>query len=139
MKYKFEVVSEDNYKLSYKDKSFEFKSNVNTIKELQGLIVDARKTMVIELAEKGKSVKQLTREVKENGKTYYDNTNKIEMENIYYEQTVMDYLTEKCKKITNMSLDELMQDIGLETEEEAQKFGTEFINYLSGRDFTKAQ
>jgi hypothetical protein len=39
MKYKFERLSEDNYKLTYKDKEFTFKSSVKIISELQSLIV----------------------------------------------------------------------------------------------------
>ena len=139
MKYKFELLSEDNYRLSYKDKSFEFKSNVNTIKELQGLIVEARKKMLIDLAKEGTSVKELTIEKKENGKTYYDNTNVAELEKVYNEKITMEYFDNKCLKLFGLGITELMQDIGLESAEESQKFATEFINYLSSRDFTKAQ
>lgn len=139
MKYKFEVLSEDNYRLSYKDKSFDFKSNVETIKELQGLIADARTQMVIDLAKKGTSIKELTIEKKENGKTYYDNTNVVELEKIYNEKITLQYFDDKSKKIFGMTLTELVEDIGLESAEESQKFATEFINCLSGKDFLKAQ
>jgi len=139
MKYKFEKTTEDNYKLTYKDKEFTFKSNVNITKELQGLIVDARKQMLFDLTEKGKSVKDLTAVKKINGKTYYDNSNKAAYEQIYYEQVMVDYLDKKSNELFGMSIEELMKDIGLETSEEGEKFGVDFMNCLSGRDFPKAQ
>lgn len=139
MKYKFEKHTEDYYKLVYKDKEFAFKSNVNTTKELQSLIVDARKKIIFDLTQEGKSVKDLTIEKKVNGKTYYDNSNKVAYEQIYYEQVMVDYLDKKSNELFGMNIEELMKDIGLETSEEGEKFGVDFMNCLSGRDFPKAQ
>ena len=139
MKYKFEKTIEDNYKLTYKDKEFTFKSNVNITKELQNLIVEARKQIIFDLTQQGKSVKDLTIEKKINGKTYFDNSNKVAYEQIYYEQVMVDYLDKKSNELFGMSIEELMKDIGLETSEEGEKFGVDFMNCLSGRDFPKAQ
>lgn len=139
MKYKFEKHTEDYYKLVYKDKEFAFKSNVNTTKELQSLIVNARKKIIFDLTQEGKSVKDLTIEKKVNGKTYYDNSNKVAYEQIYYEQVMVDYLDKKSNELFGMNIEELMKDIGLETSEEGEKFGVDFMNCLSGRDFPKAQ
>lgn len=143
MKYKFEKLSEDNYKLTYKDKSFEFKSDVETIKEIQGLIVEARNKMIIDLSKQGMSIKQLTIEIKENGKTYYDNSNVQEMEKSYQEKAVLEFYDKKCKSLFKMSMNDLMKDIELETEEEGKNFGIEFMSCLTGKDlektFTKAQ
>lgn len=139
MKYKFEKTAEDNYKLTYKDKEFAFKSNVNTTKELQGLIENARKQMLFDLSQDGKSVKDLTIEKKINGKTYYDNSNKVAYEQIYYEQEIVKYSNKKSEQLFGMNIEELMKDIGLETAEEGEKFGVDFMNCLSGKDFPKAQ
>ena len=139
MKYKFEKTIEDNYKLTYKDKEFTFKSNVNITKELQNLIVEARKQIIFDLTQQGKSVKDLTIEKKVNGKTYYDNSNKVAYEQIYYEQVMVSYLDKKSSELFGMNIEEIMKDIGLETSEEGEKFGVDFMNCLSGRDFPKAQ
>ena len=131
--YKFERVAEDNYKLTYKDKEFTFRSNVKIISELQNLVVDARQDMIIDLSKKGLSVKELTKEVKENGKTYYDNSNAKELEKTYQEKATMNYFNSKSVEIFGMELQELFNDIGLEEANDIQTFTTEFVQCLSGK------
>jgi hypothetical protein len=133
MKYKFERLSEDNYKLTYKDKEFTFKSSVKIISELQGLIVDARNKMVIDLAKENTTIKELTKEVKENGKTYYDNSNVRELEKNYQEKATMNYFNNKSVELFNMELQDLFNDIGLEEANEIQQFTTELVQCLSGK------
>ena len=133
MKYKFERLAEDNYKLTYKDKEFTFRSSVKIISELQGLIVSARKTMITELAKNGSSIKELTKEVKENGKTYYDNSNAKELEKVYQEEATMNYFNDKSVQLFNMELQDLFNDIGLEEANEIQQFTTELVQCLSGK------
>lgn len=133
MKYKFEKLSEDNYKLTYKDKEFTFRSSVKIISELQSLIVSARKTMIVELAKNGSSIKELTKEVKENGKTYYDNSNAKELEKTYQEEATMNYFNNKSVELFNMELQDLFNDIGLEEANEIQQFTTELVQCLSGK------
>lgn len=133
MKYKFEKLSEDNYKLTYKDKEFTFKSSVKIISELQSLIVSARKIMITELAKNGSSIKELTKEVKENGKTYYDNSNAKELEKVYQEEATMNYFNNKSVELFNMELQDLFNDIGLEEANEIQQFTTELVQCLSGK------
>lgn len=144
MKYKFEQLSSDNYKLTYQDKSFEFKSDVNSTKEMQGLIAKARNKMIIDLAKENTSIKDLTIEKKVNGKTYYDNSNVIEMEKSYQEEIMLEYFDKKCIQIFKMPIQDLMTDIGLETTEEGKQFGIELIQCLTGKKlsqeaFMKAQ
>lgn len=134
MKYKFEKTTEDNYKLTYKDKEFVIKSNVKVITELQSLVVNARKKMITELAKNGSSIKNLTIETKENGKTYYDNSNAKELEKIYQEEATMEYFNNKSIELFNMDLQELLTDIGLETSDEVQEFTTQLVSCLSGKD-----
>lgn len=131
MKYQFKA-DEDNITLSYKDKSFTFKTNVKLISEMQGLIMKARIKMIQDLSKEGQSVRDLIKETKKDGKTYSDNSNKVELERIYQEQVTMDFYNNKCEEIFGMDLAPLMLDIGLETEEEGTKFSTDFMNYLSG-------
>ena len=78
-KYEFIKNGVDDYTLKYKDKEINFNSNVNIQKDLQDVPERARKKMILDLAKEGISIKDLSKEIKENGKTYYDNSNKDEL------------------------------------------------------------
>ena len=131
MKYNFSCEN-DNVTLKYKDKSFTFKRDVKLISELQGLVMEARQRMIEDYAEKGKSIKSLIIETKKDGKTYYDNSNKNELEKIYQEKVTIEFYNNKCIELFGMDLTNLMQDIGLTTEDEGSKFANDFLTYLSG-------
>ena len=131
MKYTF-TVEDDNVCLKYKDKEFNFKVNVKLISEMQGIVMEARKKLIQEFSKTGQSIKDLTIEKKENGKTYYDNTNKLELEKIYQEELTIEFFNKKCETYFGMDLATLMLDIGLETEDEGAKFSTDLIAYMSG-------
>ena len=131
MKYKF-TYEDDIVTLKYKDKEFKFKTNIKLISEMQGLVIEARKKMIQDFAKNGQSIQSLTIETKKDGKTIYDNSNKIELEKIYQEQITAEFFNNKCIELFNMDLAGLMLDIGLETEEEGAKFSNDFISYLSG-------
>ena len=137
MKYEFIKVDEDTSKLKYKDKEFIIKRNIKLVSEMQGLAMKARVKMIQDFAKEGQSIKDLTIEKKVNGKTYYDNSNKEELENIYQEQITLEYFNDKCKEIFDLDFAELIQDIGLETEDEGAKFSQEFIYCLAGITPTK--
>lgn len=132
MKYEFIRLDEDNIKLKYKDKEFTFKVNVKLISEMQKIIMESRIKLIEDLAEKGKSIKNLTIEIKKDGKTYYDNSNKQELEQIYQEQEYLRFFNNKCQEIFNMDLQSLIDDIGL-NDEEAEIFGKELTMNLSGK------
>lgn len=134
MKYKFEKTAEDTYKLTYKEKEFTIKSSVKIIKELQGLISKARVNMINDLAKNGNSIKTLTIEVKENGKTYYDNSNVKELEKVYQEEATVNYFNDKSVQLFGMELQELLNDIELVTADEVQEFTTQLVSCLSGKD-----
>lgn len=132
MKYEFIRLDEDNIKLKYKDKEFTFKVNVKLISEMQKIIMESRIKLIEDLAEKGKSIKNLTIEIKKDGKTYYDNSNKQELEQIYQEQEYLKFFNNKCQEIFKMDLQSLIDDIGL-NDEEAEIFGKELTMNLSGK------
>lgn len=132
MKYEFIKIDEDTTKLKYKDKEFEFIRNVKLVSEIQGIIKKSRVKIIQDLAKDGISIKSLTIETKKDGKTYYDNSNKAELEEIYKEEAMFEFFNQKCVEIFGMELGELMEDIGLKTEEEGEKFSKEFFSYLSG-------
>lgn len=131
MKYNFSYENDD-VTLKYKDKEFTFKRDVKLISELQGLVMEARQRMIEDYAEKGKSIKSLTIEIKKDGKTYYDNSNKNELEKIYQEKVTLEFYNNKCIELFGMDLTNLMQDIGLTTEDEGSKFANDLLTNLSG-------
>lgn len=131
MKYKFSI-EDDIVKLAYKEKEFTFKVNVKLISEMQSLIMEARKRMLIDVSKTGQSIKDLTIETKKDGKTYYDNSNKEELERIYQEELMIEFFNNKCIEYFNMDLATLMTDIGLSTEDEGAKFSNDLITYMSG-------
>jgi hypothetical protein len=132
MKYEFIRLDDDNIKLKYKDKEYNFKVNVKLISEMQKLVMKSRIKMIQDLAKGGASIKDLTIEIKKDGKTYYDNSNKLELEKVYQEQEYLTFFDEKCQEIFGMDLQALIQDIGL-NEEETEKFGQDLMNHLSGK------
>jgi hypothetical protein len=132
MKYKFSINEDDIVSLKYKDKEFTFKTNVKLISEMQSITMEARKRMIQDFAKNGQSIKELVVETKKDGKTYFDNTNKLELERIYQEELTLEFFNKKCIEYFNMDIATLMQDIGLETEDEGSKFSNDFIAYMSG-------
>ena len=132
MKYEFIKVDEDTSKLKYKDKEFEIKRNVKLVSEMQELIKKSRLQMIMDLAKDGISIDTLTIEKKENGKTYYDNSNRLAIEKIYQEQATLDYFNSLVERITNMTLENLLLDIGLTTEKEGEQFSKELMECLTG-------
>jgi hypothetical protein len=132
MKYQFIKVDEDTTKLKYKDKEFEIKRNVKLVSEIQALVMKARVKMIQDFAKQGISVKDLTIETKKDGKTYYDNSNKAELEKIYQEQVTLEYFNNKYQELFGMDMVELLQDIGLEKEDEVSKFSEELVQHLNG-------
>lgn len=138
MKYKFEKVDNDTTKLSYKEKEFDIKRDVELTKKIQGIYMRARTKMMVDLAKEGITKKDLVIERKENGKTYYDNTNVTEIEQNYIQMASLELYNEICKKATGMEIDELMEDIGL-NESEAEKFGNEFSLAIQGKTKTPSK
>lgn len=138
MKYKFERIDNDTTRLSYKEKEFTIKRDVELTKKIQGIYMKARTKMMVDLAKEGITKKDLIIERKENGKTYYDNSNITEIEQNYIQMASLDLYNEICKSSTDMAIDELMEDIGL-NESEAEKFGNEFSLAIQGKTKTPSK
>lgn len=138
MKYKFERIDNDTTRLSYKEKEFTIKRDVELTKKIQGIYMKARTKMMVDLAKEGITKKDLVIERKENGKTYYDNSNITEIEQNYIQMASLDLYNEICKSSTDMAIDELMEDIGL-NENEAEKFGNEFSLAIQGKTKTPSK
>ena len=137
MKYEFLQNGIDNIELKYKDKLFTFKRDVNLIREMQSIIKEARLKMIKDLSTQGISLKDLIIERHEGNKTYYDNTNKEEMEQVYQNEATMEFFDKKCLEYFNNDLTGLINDIGLTEEEEITNFSTELVNILTGNVIPK--
>lgn len=137
MKYEFKQVGTDDIELTYKDKSFTFKRDVNLVREMQNIVKEARLKMIKDLSSQGVSLKDLIIERHEGNKTYYDNTNKEEMEQVYQNDATMEFFDRKCKEYFNNDLASLIVDIGLTEEQEITGFSSDFVNVLTGNTIPK--
>ena len=131
-KYEFIKNGVDDYTLKYKDKEINFKSNVNIVNNLQDSISKARMNMIKDLAKEGMTIKDLVVERKENGKTYYDNTNKEELEKAYLEKEQSKVFIEIIEKLFGMSVEDLFIDMELTNVEESTQFSEELGKILVG-------
>lgn len=122
----------DDYTLKYKDKELNFKSDISIMKDMQSISKRARVKMVTDLAKQGVSLKDFTIEKKENGKTYYDSSNKTELEKAYIEEETANVFNEVIEKKFNMDLLTLIQDIGLTDSKDVEKFSTDLVQALTG-------
>lgn len=138
MKYKFEIVDNDTTKLTYKDKEFKIKRNINLLKRTQEVYFKARTKMMVDLTKQGITKKDLIIEKKENGKTYYDDTNLREIENNYIEMENLEIYNSIAEDYTGMSWIELIEDIGLE-ESDIEEFAFNFAKSLQGKDKTPSE
>ena len=133
MKYKFTKIDQDTTELSYKDKTFSIKRDIDLQKRIQEAIPRARVLMSKDLAKMGLTKKDLVIERKEGNKTYYDNSNILDAEEQYQAIATMEVFDEIMTKYTKMTLNEIIQDMELNNEEVAV-FGTDLTNAIMGRE-----
>lgn len=130
---KYEIVKNglDNYTLKYKDKSFNFNTDISLKVKMQGVYKTARLKMLKDLSSEGISLKSFTMEEKKDGKTYYDNTNKKELEQTYIDEETANMFNGICMDNFGMDLTDLISDIGLE-DNEIEVFSKELAQALNG-------
>lgn len=135
MNKKYEIVKNgiDNYSLKYKDKELKMHSSVGITTEMQKANKNARVKLIMDLSSQGKSIKDLTKEIKKDGKTYSDNSNKAELEKVYLEEEYSLVFDKALKEIIGMTFEELIEDIGLETQEEAETLSVDLGYVLTGK------
>ena len=131
-KYKFNFIDDDTSELVYKDKKFTISKDVELQKEIQSINNKARILMRLDLAKQGLTGKDLIIVKKEGNKTYEDKSNLIELENEYTQQASVDLFQTLSQRYFNMSLEDLVSDIGLNNQE-ADKFGVDFAHALAGK------
>lgn len=133
MKYIFTKIDNDTTELSYKDKKFNIRRDIDLQKRLQEAIPRARILMNKDLAKMGMTKKDLIIERHEGNKTYYDNSNIMDAEEQYQGTVTLEVYDEIVSKYTQMSLNKLVEDIGL-TDEEVEKFGVDLTNAITGKE-----
>ena len=119
--------------MSYKDKVFPIKRDVDLQKRIQEAIPKARVLMNVELAKMGLTKKDLVIERHEGNKTYYDNSNIMDAEEQYQAIATMEVFDEILVKYTKMTLNDLIQDIDL-NQDEVGDFGTDLTNAIMGKE-----
>lgn len=131
---KYEITKKgiDNYILKYKDKEFGFHTDITMKSKMQGVYKTAKIKMLKDLASEGVSLKQFTIEEKKDGKTYFDNTNKVELEKTYIDEEMANVFNEICKSQFDMDLADLITDVGLEDDKEIERFSKELAQALNG-------
>lgn len=140
MKYEFVKIDSDTTELRYKDKVFSIKKDIDLEKRRQEAIPRARILMNAELSKMGMTKKDLVIERHEGNKTYYDNTNIMDAEEQFQAIATIQVFDEIVSKYTNMTLAELMQDIGLDVNEankENEQFGLDLTNAFTGRELNR--
>lgn len=132
MKYELIKTSKDNYTLKYKDNEHKFKTDVELVKDMQGINKKARVNMIKDLTKDGISMKTLSIEEHKDGKTYIDNSNKAELEEIYLGEAMAEFLDDLCTRLFGKTYTDLILDMELD-ENEIEKFSTEFLSALTGQ------
>lgn len=132
-KYEFIKNNVDDYTLKYKDKEINFKSNVNIVSRFQNVVAEAKKAMMFDCIAKGIKPDDLTKKTIKDGKTYYDNSMKEELENLYIQEAQGKIFLDAIKELLGIEAIELFLEIGLETEEETTQFANELGNILVGK------
>ena len=134
MKWNIRKEGIDNYFLEYKDKIIPFHSNVKIVSELQSVYKNARINMIKELKEKGITLQDLTIETKtDDGKVIYDNSQRNYLEESYIQEEQMRVMQDIIQKTLNMSYEDLIIDIGFESQADTSEFFTELGNCSIGK------
>ena len=133
MKYEIVQNGKDDYSLKYKDKEIKFHSTLDIVSKLQEANKNARMKLLMDLSKQGITLKELTKETKEDGKTIYDNSNREELEKIYLQEEQSRIFQESLEKMLGTSLLDLINDIGLTETSEVEKFSTELGQVMVGQ------
>lgn len=133
--YKFTKIDNDTTKLECEingeKQEFEIKKTVELLKELTSATHKSRNRLIKDLAKEGLTKSDLVKEVKKDGKTFYDSSSWDELENSYYEEENQIILSNVIEKITGYDLITLIVNMNL-NEKEIETFSTELVLALTG-------
>lgn len=127
MKYKFTKIDDDNTQLSYKDKTFILKKDIDLLTKMESLQVRAKRKMIFDLAKDGLTIEDLQVEKHEGNKTIVDKSSLLSLEKDYLDLVSTEILNEITTKYTNMTLPELLKDIEINISEQGLKEQEQFI------------
>ena len=132
---KYEIIKNgvDDYTLKYKDKEIKFNSSVGIAEKLQSATKTGRVNMYIELSKQGITSDQLSTEEKKDGKTYVNDSNKKEIEKIFIQEAQAQIFLEAIEEMLNIKYEELIKEIGFNTQEEVEEFSTEIGKIMVGQ------
>lgn len=122
----------DDYSLKYGDTEIKMHSSVGLASKIQNVLNEARKKMIMDLSAQGRSLKSLEVETKKDGKTLIDTSNADALEGLYIEREYTIAFEECVKEMTGKTFVDLIQEIGLTDEGEAEKFGEDIGLILAG-------
>lgn len=133
MNFEFIKIDNDTTKLKIKDKEFTIKKDIKAMSELQKINFKAERKLKFDLKKENLSKSDFIKEYKENGKTYSDNSEYLEMVNDYINELSTDIISELCQEKTGLSLVELLMLADIQDDqEEIEKFGNNLIVALFG-------
>lgn len=130
--YQFKKINDDKYKLITDNSEYEINRTVDLAREIQS--VDLRATTIVAefLAERGETYENtklvVTRQ--EGDKTFVDESNLKRLEQSAHNQAYFEVLDSIFKKTIKLSYINTMQEIGAKTEEDVNKFISEFANLI---------
>lgn len=134
MKYKFTKVDQDTTELSYKDKKFFIKKDIDLLTKMESLPRRARIKMGADLKKEGMTFSDLEVIKQDGNKTYVDKSTLLETEKMYQDVVANEILSEITQKYTNMSFIDLLNDIEINLSDlgagEREAFIKEFLNAL---------
>lgn len=137
MKYRFTKIDADTTELSYKDKKFFIKRDIELLQKMESLPQRARLRMSTDLAKEGMTFQDLEVVKKEGSKTTIDKTNSMRLEQMYQDTIANEILSEISQKYTQMSFAELLNDIEINISdlgaEERETFIKCFIGALQDK------
>lgn len=139
MKYRIETSGIDEYKLIYTSVNGEevtktFKRNVKLANKVESATPIGRAKLAKYLTERGETKKDYEIIVKDkNGNTTYDESNYNMMEKAFIETAQGEILLKIIEDNIEMNYDDLLEDMGAKTEEDAQTLTNEIIRLMLGR------
>ena len=138
MKKEFEIkkIDEDTYELVslINNEKIEFKKNVELAKAISNVNADAKMDMILYMKEKGITKNDLIIESVKNGKKYYDESMYLMLEDTFVKQSFVKLVQNISNILFNSSLEELIEKIGLKTNEEASRLGKELTSVLMSKN-----
>lgn len=134
MKEKYTITKNgvDDYSLKYGETEIKLRSYVGLATKIQNVLNEARQKMIMDLSAQGRTLNSLIVETQKDGKTLVDTSNADALESLYIEREYSRVFEECVKEMTGKDFAELVQEIGIETDEEGEKFGEQIGLILSG-------